>query len=158
MAVLTKKQAEPSAAEPQARYEDDFYSWTQEQGALLRAGRLDKIDLENLAEEIESLGRNEFDKLVSFYRLVLLHMLKWEHQPNLRSRSWAASIDIHRVHAQEVLDDNPGLKSRVDEALSRAYRGATLEAIRETGLRKSTFPETCPFTREEMLTRPYDLD
>ncbi len=147
MAVLTKKQAEPSAAEPQARYEDDFYSWTQEQGALLRAGRLDKIDLENLAEEIESLGRNEFDKLVSFYRLVLLHMLKWEHQPNLRSRSWAVSIDNHREHATEVLEANPGLKSRLDEAFALAYRGAKRDAVAKTGLRRSTFPDTCPFTR-----------
>jgi hypothetical protein len=152
------KTKERGAAPAGAAYEGDFYTWTQQQGALLRAGRFDEIDRENIAEEIESLGRNEFDKLVSFYRLIMLHMLKWEHQPNLRSQSWANSIEIHRFHAQEVLEGNPGLKPRRDEALHRGYRGARLEAIKETGLRKSTFPENSPFTLEEILSRPYEYE
>ncbi len=139
-------------------YEHDFYAWTQAQAAALRAKDWATVDLEHLAEEIESLGRNEFDKLVSFYALVMLHMLKWEHQPNLRSRSWAVSIDNHREHAAEVLSENPGLKSRLGEALERAYRRARGEAIAETGLRKSTFPDTCPFTPDEVLTRSYEYD
>jgi hypothetical protein len=155
---LATKKSQPASPEAPAAYADDFYTWTQQQGALLRAGRFDALDPANLAEEIESLGRNEFDKLVSFYGLIMLHMLKWEHQPNLQSRSWAGSIAIHRLHAEQVLDDNPGLKSRLDEALERAYRGARLEAARETGLRKSTFPESCPFTRDEVLTRPYEFE
>jgi hypothetical protein len=152
------KQPKPMVEAQAASYETDFYSWTQQQGALLRAGRFASIDRENLAEEIESLGRSEFDKLVSFYRLILLHMLKWEHQPNHRSRSWAISIDIHRGHADDVLQANPGLKPRLDEALERAYRVARLEAIGETGLSKSVFPESCPFSRDEMLNRPYAFD
>jgi hypothetical protein len=157
MPLATKK---PKQAAPEARatYEGDFYTWTREQGALLRARRFGEIDWENIAEEIETLGRSEFDKLVSFYALVMLHMLKWEHQPNLRSRSWAISIENHREHAGEVLAENPGLKSRLDEALERAYRRARGEAIAETGLRKSTFPDTCPFTLNEVLTRPYEYD
>ena len=152
------KEKERQAAPGAATYEGDFYTWTQEQGALLRAGRFDAVDRENIAEEIESLGRSEFDKLVSFYALVMLHMLKWEHQPNLRSRSWALSIDRHRDHALEVLEANPGLKSRLDEALRLAYRRASRDAVAETGLRKATFPETCPFTLDEVLTRPYEFE
>ena len=121
---LARKTVRSGDAQQRSTYGDDFYSWTQEQGALLRAGRLEGLDTQNLAEEIESLGRNEFDKLVSFYRLVLLHMLRWEHQPNLRSRSWSILIEKHRVHAADVLRDNPGLKPRAGEALERAYRGA----------------------------------
>jgi hypothetical protein len=157
MPLATKKprQAGPAA---KASYEGDFYTWTQEQGALLRSGRFDAIDWENIAEEIETLGRDEFRRLVSFYRLILLHMLKWEHQPNLRSRSWAIPIENHREHAAEVLAENPGLKSRLDEALERAYRRARGEAIAETGLRKSTFPDTGPFTLNEVLTRSYEYD
>ncbi|HEX8665792.1 MAG TPA: DUF29 domain-containing protein [Beijerinckiaceae bacterium] len=155
---LATKKPKQDAPEAQATYQGDFYTWTREQGALLRAGRFDAIDWENIAEEIESLGRTEFDKLVSFYALIMLHMLKWEHQPNLRSRSWAISIENHREHAAEVLNENPGLKSRLDEALERAYRRARGEAIAETGLWKSTFPDTCPFTLDEVLTRPYEFD
>lgn len=138
-------------------YENDFYTWTREQGALMRAGRLAEVDWTNLAEEIESLGRNEYQRLVSFYRLTLTHMLKWEHQPNHRSASRATSIRIHRDHAADVLAANPGLKPRLDEAFAQAYRGARLDAVQETGLRLAVFPEACPFTRDEMLGRPYEI-
>ncbi|HZB38567.1 MAG TPA: DUF29 domain-containing protein, partial [Beijerinckiaceae bacterium] len=119
MPLATKK---PKQAAPQARatYERDFYTWTREQGALLRAGRFDEIDWTNIAEEIETLGRSEFDKLVSFYRLVLLHMLKCDHQPEKHTRSWSIAIDNHRRSAAEVLAENLGLQSRVDEAVRRA--------------------------------------
>lgn len=156
----TKPRAEESSrARPdRAAYKRDFYTWALEQAALIRSGCFEEVDRENVAEEIESLGRSEFDKLVSFCRLILLHMLKWEHQPNLRSQSWALSIEIHREHAARVLEENPGLKPRLDEAFGKAYRVARLEAVRETGLRTSVFPQDCPYTRDEMLTRPYGFD
>src|SRR4051812_19674205 len=160
---ITLAQSKPRSSgdvrEPErATYERDFYTWALEQAASIREGRLAEVDRENVAEEIEGLARSEFSELVSFYRLILLHMLKWEHQPNLRSRSWANSIELHRVHAAEILDDNPGLRPRLDEAVARAYRMARLEAISETGLSQKAFPDTCPFTRDEMLTRPYDFE
>ena len=139
-------------------YEDDFYTWTQEQGARLRAGDLAALDLENLAEEIESLGRTEFNSLASAWRVILLHMLKWDHQPERRTRGWALSIAEQRSQAGYVLKDNPGLKSRLEEALERAYHGARLAAAKETGLPLRHFPESCPYTRDEMLTRPFPAD
>ncbi len=151
-----KATARPSEAG--TAYEDDFYTWTQEQGARLRAGDFAGLDLDNLAEEIESLGRTEFNSLVSAWRVILLHMLKWEHQPELRTRSWAISIHAHRNNAADVLKDNPGLKSRLAEGLERAYRGARLEAANETGLPLKTFPTACPYTREEMLARAFPAD
>ena len=157
MAFATKR-PKPLDEARAAPYQADFYSWTQQQGALLRADRLDALDRENLAEEIESLGRNEFDKLVSFYRSVLLHMLKCDHQPERRSRSWAISIVSHRDNAAEVLADNPGLKPRTEEALSRAYRRARLEAADETGLTIPTFPEACPYSLDEVFNRPFPVD
>jgi hypothetical protein len=159
MAVATKqpKPLRPAEDKP-VPYEMDFYTWTQQQGALLRAGRLDALDRENLAEEIESLGRNEFDKLVSFYRLVLVHMLKWDRQPSKRTRSWAGSIALHRVHAKQVLRDNPSLKSRRDEALERAYELARIQAATETGLPLRRFPETCPYSRSDINDRDFSLD
>ncbi|TGE02741.1 DUF29 domain-containing protein [Methylobacterium nonmethylotrophicum] len=129
-----------------------------EQAAALRAGNLSVIDRENLAEEIESLGRSELKSLVSAWRVVLLHMLKVDYQPERRTRSWALSIRDQRDEAADVLTDSPGLKSRLDEAMARAYRGARLDAARETGLPLQTFPETCPYTRDEMITRDYPID
>jgi hypothetical protein len=138
----TKERSAPSPSG--ASYDGDFYTWTQEQGALLRAGRLDAIDRENIAEEIESLGRNEFDKLVSFYALIMLHMLKWEHQPNLRSRSWAISIDRHRDHAAEVLEANPGLKPRLDEAARLATGEPGVMPLPKPACERRPLPSPAP--------------
>ena len=68
-------------------YDRDFYAWANEQAALLRAGRLSEADIENIAEEIESMGRSEKRDLVSRLTVVLLHLLKWQFQPSHRSNS-----------------------------------------------------------------------
>jgi len=99
---------QPSAAE----YWSDFYSWLVEQAAHVRAGRWEALDRENLAEEIESLGREQFNKLESALRVLMMHMLKWDHQPKLRSRSWVLSIEAQRLELDDVLSDDPGLKPR----------------------------------------------
>ena len=141
-----------------ARYENDFYGWALEQGALIRSGRFEELDRENVAEEIESLGRNEFRSFVGFLRVVLVHLLKWDHQPQRRTRSWAISIALHRDHAKTSLDDSPSFRPRLGEALERAYRGARLQAARETRLPVATFPEACPYGFEDVMNRPIPLD
>jgi hypothetical protein len=138
-----------------AEYEHDFYSWLMEQARHVRDGRWDALDRDNLAEEIESLGREQFNKLVSALRVLMLHMLKWDHQPSLRSRSWALSIDEQRLEIADVLADNPGLKPRVAEAVARAYRRARIEAARETGLDETAFAETCPYSFNDIVSRAH---
>ncbi|MCJ2062457.1 DUF29 domain-containing protein [Methylobacterium sp. J-088] len=139
-------------------YADDFYTWTQEQGARLRAGDVSEFDRENLAEEIESLGRSQFASLVSALRVVLLHMLKVDHQPSKRTRSWLISVATHRIHIADELDDSPGLKSRLVEAIGKAYRLARLAAAQEMGLAVGSFPETCPYTYQDITDRPFAID
>ena len=143
----------PAAAE----YERDFYSWALEQAQLVREGRWGAVDRDNVAEEIESLGREQFAKLRSALRVLLMHMLKWDHQPDRRSRSWVLSIQRQRIELDDVLDGNPGLKPRIAEAVAKAYRGALIEAMQETGLEKKHFPEQCPYTFEEITTREFSL-
>jgi hypothetical protein len=140
-----------------AEYERDFYSWLMEQAGFVRDGRWDAVDRDNLAEEIESLGREQFNKLVSALRVLMMHMLKWDHQPERRSRSWMLSITVQREHLADVLDDNPGLKPRIAEALHRAYRTARLEAAQETGLDDKVFPATCPYSFDDVTTRTFSL-
>ena len=147
--------ADPASA---AAYEADFYTWTQEQGARLRTGDLDALDRANLAEEIESLGRSQFDRLVSAWRIVLLHMLKVDYQPSRRTRSWAISIAAHRDNAADILADNPGLRRRVGEAIERAYRGARLEASKETRLPLMRYPASCSYTHDEIVHRAFAID
>lgn len=110
---------------------------------------------ENVAEEIESLGREQFSKLESALRVLLLHMLKWDHQPDLRSRSWALSIKEQRIALDDVLADNPGLKPRIAEPIMRGYRRTRVEAARETGLDEERFPAQCPYSWDDIVSRGF---
>jgi hypothetical protein len=136
-------------------YWKDPYGWAMFQAELIRSGRLAEIDLENVAEEIESVGRSEFRSLKSNLAQVLLHMLKWDYQPERRSRSWVISISKHRRAYQSDLDDNPSLKPRRQEALEWAYKDARNEAWEETHLPVKTFPTVCPYDWAAILEQPY---
>jgi Domain of unknown function DUF29 len=152
------KEKERPAAPPGATYDGDFYGWALEQAALIRRGRFDEIDTENVAEEIESLARNEFRRFVSFLRLVIVHLLKWDHQPQRRTRGWAISIALHRDHARTTLDENPSFGPRLEEALDRAYRLARLQAARETKLPIATFSERRLYSFDDVMSRPIPID
>jgi hypothetical protein len=136
-------------------YERDLHAWSLEQARLLREGRLEEVDAENVAEEILDVGRNEFHRLESALRVLLMHMLKWDHQPEKRSRSWEASIALQRLSALKQLRDNPSLKPRTADAVRDAYSAARLEASGETDLDVETFPAACPYDWDAILNRPF---
>jgi Domain of unknown function DUF29 len=132
-------------------YDTDFYAWSQQQAALLRDGRFGDADIENIAEEIESMGRTEKRELVSRLRVLLMHLLKWRYQPLRQVPSWEVSIRTQRIDIEHHLEDNPSLKSHMDEALARAYRGARPDAALETGLPEGTFPSACPWSYAQII-------
>jgi hypothetical protein len=136
-------------------YEEDFYSWTVEQSRLLRAGELSAIDAANIAEEIESMGRSDRRELKSRLVVLLMHLLKWRHQPGSRSRSWSATIDEQRLQIEGILGESPSLRPNVAAMLVEAHAIARARAIAETGLADEAFPEACPFTAEEVLLRTF---
>ena len=146
----------PPDAPVRAEYMRDFYSWLMEQARHVRDGRWDAVDRENVAEEIESLGREQFNRLESALRVLLLHILKWDHQPARRSRSWALSIREQRLELDDVLSDNPGLRPRIAEAVARAYRKARLQAMKETKLKEARFPKTCPYSVADIVSRKFE--
>jgi hypothetical protein len=132
-------------------YEADFARWCAEQGALLREGRLDALDRDNLAEEIESLGRSQEDEIESRVGVLVLHLLKWRYQPGQRTGSWSGTIVEQRNRLKRRIKASPSLKSYPAEVLAEEYEAARLKAAGETGLPQSLFPETCPFTIEQIL-------
>lgn len=132
-------------------YDHDFYAWTREQAALLRAGRFSAADMEHIAEEIESMGRSEKRELVSRLRVLLLHLLKWHFQPGRRGSSWEAAITVQRDDLADHLRDNPSLKAGLDEPIAAAYRKAAILAVGETGLPRGTFPAQCPWTSAQIM-------
>jgi hypothetical protein len=140
-----------TVTQARVRYEDDLFAWTQEQAALLRAHAVDAIDWENLAEEIESMGRSDRRELKSRLRVVLLHLLKWQAQPKLRSRSWRKTLLNQRVEIRDLLQQSPSLRREVPDLMRDAYVDAVKEAVGETGLRADSFPSTCPYFAEDVL-------
>ena len=133
-------------------YDRDFYAWANEQAALLRAGRLAEADIENIAEEIETMGRSEKRELVSRLTVLLLHLLKWQFQPSHRGISWQLSIENARDALADHLDDNPSLKSHLDQVLQTSYRRAANDAAVETGLGRAAFPAAPPYTFTEAMS------
>ena len=138
-----------------ALYDDDFYAWSGQQAALLRAGQLAQADIDNIAEEIDSMGRMEKRELVSRLTILLLHALKWQFQPKKRGRSWQLSLDEQRFQVASHLADNPSLKARLAEAMAEAYHVAVLKAARETRLTKARFPAACPYLFEQMMDEAF---
>jgi hypothetical protein len=134
--------------------EADLYSWALRQAELLRAGRLAEIDPVAIAEEIDDVGEEQYERLESALRVLLLHLLKWDHQPDKRSRSWTITVREQRRRVLRQLRKNPGLKSRLDEALLDAYEDARDEASSETGMPTRVFPESRPFEYAEIMERP----
>ena len=107
-------------------YDQDFYAWANEQAALLRAGKLAAADIEHIAEEIESMGKAEKRELVSRLTVLLLHLLKWQFQPDRRGSSWDATITVQRDDITDHLRDNPSLKAKIGAAITDAYRKAAI--------------------------------
>lgn len=133
-------------------YEVDFFAWTQQQAALLRDQQWSQIDLPNLIEEIESLGKQQRQELRNRLSILIGHLLKWGYQPERRSRSWLATIRIQRLDAIELLEENPSLKPYLEEVLSKAYRKAVELAASETDRSSNQFPAECPYRFAEILS------
>jgi len=132
-------------------YETDFYGWTQNQATTLRAKNFAALDLDNLIEEIESMGRSEKRELESRLELLLMHLLKWQYQSNFRSKSWQLTIKEQRKRVAKHLKDNPSLKGFLAEMYREVYDYAVLEAAKETGMDETVFPQQCPWTFEQAM-------
>ncbi len=132
-------------------YDQDFYQWTQEQAGLLKIGALSQLDVENLIEEIESMGKSQKKELISRLTVLIAHLLKWDYQPERRGRSWELTIKAQRVQIRRHISENPSLKSMLLNAVILAYEVATISAAAETGLPESAFPETCPYPVEQLM-------
>ena len=138
-------------------YKKDFYRWTQEQAALLEARQFDALDIVHLVEEITSLGISQKHALGSHLKNLVMHLLKWHFQPSGRQtgHSWRSSIYNARDDIAVLLEDSPSLRREVPGVLARRYPAARMLAHNETGLSLATFPETCPWTPEQILDNDF---
>lgn len=136
---------------PLPDYSDDFALWLATQAELLRARKFELLDVENLAEEVDSMGRKEHRALRHRLKIVLLHLLKFQAQPGHRSRSWLGTLAEQRDQIAELLKDSPSLHGRVMAYADEVYPSAARAAALETALPLATFPASNPFSQAELL-------
>ncbi len=136
-----------------ATYDGDFAAWAFDQAKRLRALKSNDLDIKNLAEEIEDLGKGVVNKLESLLKVVLLHLLKWDHQPLFRGSSWEVSVSKARRQIAKHLRRHPSLKAICDQAVVEAYDDARYDAAEETGMALKHFPVVNPYDWDAIMDR-----
>jgi hypothetical protein len=136
---------------PAMNYDADFYAWTKAQADALRRRAANEVDWDNLAEEIESVGRSDRREIRSRLEILLIHLLKWRYQPDHQCPSWQASIYEARRRIEGVVEESPSLRAYPAEALAGAWKSAIrAEAI--FGIGPVRLPDACPWTIDEVLS------
>jgi hypothetical protein len=136
-------------------YETDFYAWTQAQAAALRAKDVSALDIEHVAEAIETLGMNEKRAISRQLQRLLAHLLKWRYQPTHRTPSWRRTIRQARDAIADVLENSHSLRTYPTQRVPLAYRRARRDAADDTGLPLATFPEACPWPIAQVLDEDF---
>jgi hypothetical protein len=141
-------------------YDKDYAEWTVRTAELLREGRLDELDLENLAEEIETLGRSERSAVRSQLRRMLTHLVKLSIQPERGGASWRGSVANARTALLDLMEESPSLRRLAQGNLQKIYREAVELALIETDLKGSALeagiPKNCPYSLASLLEGSLD--
>ncbi|WP_017315197.1 DUF29 domain-containing protein [Mastigocladopsis repens] len=132
-------------------YLTDFNAWIDQTAQFLRERRWHEIDVEHLIQEVEDLGKSERRGIASQLTRLLLHLLKWQYQPQRRSDSWLDSITDARTQIELAIEDSPSLKNYPAEKLEESYQRARHQAAKQTNMQISAFPEECPYPLELVL-------
>lgn len=132
-------------------YQKDYFGWCSNQAAAIQNKQFESLDIDNLIEEIRSLGNAEKQRLISNLVIVFMHLLKWNYQSLRRSNSWKNSIAEHKRRVLKILNKNPSMKACLNECVEDAYQEARYEASQQTGLEIDTFPQGCPFALSTIL-------
>ena len=132
-------------------YDTDFAEWADHTAELIRAGRFDEIDAENVAEEIASLGRSERKAVRSQLQRLMKHKIKQQLQPERDGPSWQASISEARQALQEDIEESPSLLRHLEANLQKVYERASESALIETRIDYCPLPRKCPWDLDTLL-------
>ncbi|MEZ5673355.1 MAG: DUF29 domain-containing protein [Thiotrichaceae bacterium] len=145
----------------QLEYEQDFHGWLNSQINLLKQGRISEIDAKNLIEELESMAGRDRNELLSHFKILIAHLLKWQFQlkqlsdrwSEFKGSSWRDTIIEQRSEIHDQLENSPSLKHHLSEIVTKSYPKAVSLAVDETQLPRATFPNICPYTIEQLLDK-----
>lgn len=133
-----------------ALYEQDEAAWVDAMAELARDGRAEALDLPHLAEYLSDMARRDRREVESRLVVLLAHLLKWEQQPEVRSRSWRATV-IEQRQELNRLAGRGVLRNHASDVLAEVYSEAVERASAETGLEPDCFPAVCPHTLDQLL-------
>jgi hypothetical protein len=145
---------EPAGKDMAIAYDADFIGWLDHQAKLLRTHNHDELDYDNLAEEVEAMSRSQRRELKNRYTVLLMHLLKWQYQPDYRCTSWRSTIFQQRLKLKRLIRDMPSIKNEFNEPEWQidAWDDAVTEASAETSIFKENFPKTCIWTVDQVLS------
>ena len=140
-------------------YDQDYSTWAAKTAELLRQGRFSELDLDHLVEELDDMGKSQRHELVSRLRVLIAHLLKWQYQyrqlserwAEYEGKSWRNTLIEERFALGYLLEEYPGLKGKMSEAVTKAYPQAVELAARESERPVKTFPVSCPYTQAQIL-------
>ena len=138
-----------------ALYDTDLYAWANTNADLLRKGKYEQIDVAHLIEEIEDMGKNDQRSLASHLRNLLMHLLKWQYQPDIRSQSWQSSVINARLEIEQLLKDSPSLGVKLPKVMATEYAAARRLASVETRLPIKAFPADCSYDLHDILNQDW---
>lgn len=137
------------------KHDEDLYEWAMVNASLLKQGKYQEADMTNIIEEMETLGRSNKRELVSRSGVLIAHLLKWQYQSNLRSASWEGTIERQRIEIDDLLGENPSLKSHIQEALPKAYKYALSILKEETPINLKILSRECPYSFDQMMVEDF---
>ncbi|NMF58975.1 DUF29 domain-containing protein [Pseudanabaena yagii] len=153
--TITNESLATTNLENTSLYDLDYCVWIESMSQFLREGKFTELDIPNLLEELDDMSGSQRDALESNLEIVLMHLLKYRFQPQLRSRSWLLTIFEHRNRLKKAFKRSPSLQRYYQEVFPECYQTARKMASLETGLMMSDFPEISPFTAEQSLDIDY---
>ncbi|RJG11531.1 DUF29 domain-containing protein [Massilia cavernae] len=133
----------------------DFVRWTEHQAQLLREGRLDELDRENLIEEIESIGQRDKRELSDRLCVLIATLLRHKFYPQGNEESLRSTIVEQRIAIEYIIEDSPSLKRGLAARLEKAYPTAVRIAAQETGSNEAAFPNTSPFSADAIFDEDF---
>ncbi len=143
---------------PNELFATDLAAWAEAQAHALREDRVDALDFEHLSAVIAALAAEQKQELQARLDVILTGLLRWGQQVDLRGHSWAATIDIQRHRVERLLAHSPSLRPAVPVLVAAAYPAAKARAVLESALFDDSFPESCPFTEDEILREGFFPD
>ena len=135
----------------------DFILWVERQCDLLQNKQFDQLDLDTLVRELDSMGGNERRELKSRLETLMMNLLKCQFQPEPKSRAWLGAVREQRSEIHRILEQSPSLEEVVAEYADHVYKAAFERAGAETGIPRAAFPQTNPYTKEQLLDTDFVL-